>query len=72
MKPQSNHVVIVVSAKVVHESNNYFKARLDYYDCIKQSKTEHGRACGESVTWMKDGEIFKEYTGAIDQQEYVD
>lgn len=33
----------------------------------RQSQSDYGRAAGESVTLLKDGEIIAEYIGRLDQ-----
>lgn len=49
--------VIVGNIGTVHSSNNWGMACKDYGDYKKQSKDGYGRAAGEPVTMMKDGEI---------------
>lgn len=59
--------VIVGNVGTVHETNNGFEALCEWRRWITQSKATHGRASGESVTLMRDGEPWHEYEPARPQ-----
>lgn len=46
----------------------YTEAKRVYATYVAQSQTGYGRAAGESVIWCRDGEIYKEYIGTVDQE----
>ena len=48
----------------VYEGSNGFTARRDYGAYVQASRAPHGRASGESVTIMCDGEPWREFIGA--------
>lgn len=55
--------VIVGNIGTVYSGNNFMQASAKYATYVKQSKSGVGRAGGESVTLMHDGEIRKEHEG---------
>lgn len=58
----SNYQVIVGNIGIVHEGINPIEARGVYGDYKRQSQSNYGRAAGETVTILKDGEPCVEYT----------
>lgn len=61
-----NQVIVGNIGTVYSGSNNKEAARV-YKEYISQSKSNYGRAGGEDVTWMKNGEPHKEFTGTLHQ-----
>ena len=49
-------VVVSNVGTVADNLNNPVLARKEYGDWVKAAKAPHGRAAGESVTLLKDGE----------------
>jgi hypothetical protein len=62
--------VIVGNVGTVYEGSNGFKARQEYSAYVAISKKNTGRAGGESVFLMKNGEPDVEHIGPVDLQEY--
>jgi hypothetical protein len=56
--------VIVGNIGKVHEGFSYRKALDTFFDYVKKSSENYGRAAGEEVTLWKDGEIIKDYIPA--------
>jgi hypothetical protein len=61
--------VIVGNVGTVHHGDDRAVARYIYCRYISLSKARGGRASGEDVTLMQDGEPFQEYIGTIHQQQ---
>lgn len=61
--------VIVGNIGTVEITGSEEKALETFNEYVDQSKTNYGRAAGESVTIFKDGEPYKEFIGEIDLQE---
>ena len=55
--------VIVGNIGTVYDGNNYMQAQARYTAYVRASKSPHGRAAGEPVTLMRNGEIRSEYEG---------
>lgn len=53
----------------VHSGNNPSDANDMYDEFVRQSKANSGRAAGESVYLMEDGEIIAEYHGPADDED---
>ena len=66
-KPQ--YEVFVGNIGSVYSGANKRDARFHARTYVDQSKTGYGRASGESVTIMQDGEIIDEYIGSHEQAE---
>ncbi len=60
--------VIVGNIGTVYAGNNYMQAMSAYSTYVRQSTKNIGRAAGESVTVMHNGEIKHEYTGTINAE----
>lgn len=58
--------VVVGNIGQVHVSRNKRHAQEAYRDYVKMSRDDEGRAAGESVTLMADGEPVEEYVGRLD------
>ena len=58
-----NYEVIVSNIGTVYEGTNGFKAIREYNAYVGISKRSIGRAAGERVTMLRDGEIHKEHIG---------
>lgn len=56
-----NYEVLVSNLGVVFRTNVKAHAEHEFRSYRKFSKMSHGRASGESVTLLRDGEIVKEY-----------
>lgn len=57
--------VVVGNIGTVYSGNNYMAACSRFQVYVKQSKSNYGRAAGESVTLLQGSEIRKEYIGAL-------
>ena len=62
---QSNHQILVGNIGIACDTASAKEARSAFNEYVSQSKTSYGRAGGENVTWLKNGEIFKEYSRPI-------
>ena len=60
--------IIVGNIGRVHRGHSRREADRAYAIYVDQSKSNYGRAAGESVTMMEDGEVLKEHTGKLDKQ----
>ena len=60
---KTEYQVIVGNIGTVHDSNNPVDANKVYGDYKRQSEDGYGRASGESVTLLVDGEIRFEHLG---------
>ena len=61
----AHYEVIVGNVGSVYSGNNGFTANTKFQTYAGQSKAEYGRASGEDVTLLKNGEIAKEYYGTL-------
>jgi hypothetical protein len=61
--------VICGNIGAVYSGTNGFEANKTFQTYAGQSKSNYGRAAGENVTMLKDGEISKEFIGTLDQNE---
>jgi hypothetical protein len=70
----ARYEVICGNIGTVYDGNNPVEARRIYGIYKEQSETGYGRAGGESVTIMEDGEPTLEHIGEVDQDtpEYCD
>ena len=59
----ARYEVIVGNIGTVYSGNDHDAARQTMQDYIGQSKAGYGRAGGEPVTLMRNGEPFDEYEG---------
>lgn len=57
----SKHSVIVGNIGQVLVDGTYGEAMAVFREYRQQSKSRTGRAAGETVTWMRDGEIYQEW-----------
>lgn len=60
----TNWEVIVGNIGTVYSGTNGFEANTRFQTYVGQSNSEYGRAAGEDVTLMKDGEIHREFEGS--------
>jgi len=58
--------VVVGNVGSVYSGQDMASGLRKFSDYVNASKAEVGRAGGESVTLLCDGEIIKEYVGTID------
>jgi hypothetical protein len=63
----ARYEVIVGNIGKVYDGDSLPEAQLHVVAYIDQSKSERGRAGGESVTLMKDGDILTEFIGTQDK-----
>ena len=63
-----NSVVVGNIGTVLHDGT-WREAKAVFLRYRKQSRTGKGRAGGESVTWLKDGDIYLEYTGRLHKED---
>lgn len=66
---QSAFEVIVGNIGTVYSGSNFMKASCKFAEYVKQSKTGYGRAGGEDVTLMHNGEPRKEHAGSNGNQD---
>ena len=62
-----NYQVIVGNIGTVYDGSNQTKANGIYDEYVQMSKDNYGRAGGESVTLMEDGEPIAEHFGEFDE-----
>lgn len=62
-----SYEVIVSNLGYTHRGTNLKIARGHFAEYVAQSRSEIGCAGGETITLMRDGEIFQEFTGFIDR-----
>ena len=60
------YIVVVGNIGVVVETQSIGVAHDTFDGWMEMSKSKHGRASGETVTLMVDGEIMNEYTPISD------
>ena len=61
----NNFQVIVGNIGTVYDGNNYMQAKCKYTSYVKASRANVGRAAGEPVTLLHNGDIRSEYMGEI-------
>lgn len=66
--PKHVFEVIVGNVGTVHTGNDYATARKEYCIYVDVSKAGVGRAAGESVYLMKDGEPVMAHQGPADDE----
>ncbi len=59
----ATHSVVVGNIGMVTHTGTFRESEKAFNEYRRQSATEYGRAAGESVTWFRDGEIYKEHVG---------
>lgn len=64
-----NYEVIVSNIGTVYSGSNGLQAFRTYVEYEKLSGLNTGRASGESVCMMRDGEVLYEYCGSLYQGE---
>ena len=65
----ARYEVSVGNVGIVYSGTNKRDAITEYYAYVSQSARRYGRASGEPVVFLTDGEIEAEYQGAIDNDE---
>ena len=60
-----HYEVIVGNVGTVYSGPSYQKAYLAFRDYYHQSIHGYGRAAGENVAFLKNGEITQEYTAGV-------
>ena len=66
---RAEYEVIVGNIGTIYDGGNYREALKRYRTYVKISKSESGRASGEDVIIMRDGEPVKEYFGSRSSEE---
>ena len=56
-----NHEIVVGNIGCVYSGKNVKEAVVTFQTYTEYSKSGYGRAAGEAVTWLLNGEIYKEY-----------
>lgn len=63
------HEIVVGNIGTVYSGNNRSVAMAKWNTYREQSREDSGRASGESVTWLKNGEIWREFIGSLAKEE---
>jgi hypothetical protein len=63
-----DYEVVVGNIGYVHRGNNPVEANRHFSEYRTLSRDNYGRAAGEPVVLMKDGEPIREYEGTINQE----
>ena len=63
------HEVVVGNVGTVYSGEDAAVASVKYADYRELSEANLGRAAGESVTWLQDGEVYREYVGTVDRED---
>lgn len=66
---KNTYEIIVDNIGTVHTGHSRDAASRAYHEYVRISKQGYGRGAGESVTWMKNGEIVKHHIGDINQED---
>ena len=61
----NGYTVVVGNIGTVCDNVDYADANHDYIEYVNQSADGYGRAAGEDVTMMHDGDVYKEYVGTV-------
>ena len=69
MAKRSHYQVIVGNVGTVYDGTSNSDAIMTWIAYCDMSREGRGRAAGETVTILKDGEIANEYTGTLAQEE---
>ena len=64
---KSSHMVTVGNVGKVTNNETYAEAERAFREYRHLSVINYGRVAGESVTWWRNDEIYKEYIGAMDK-----
>lgn len=64
--------IIVGNIGTVYEGGSAEDAGRTYSSYVDMSRTNKGRAAGEDVTWMVDGEIHSDHAGTLRQDDKVE
>lgn len=64
--------IIVGNVGTVYTGNNRVEAENEYRECCAMVDQPYGRASGEDVTFMMDGDIHEEYQSKAPQMEHPD
>jgi hypothetical protein len=65
----NDNQVIVGNIGTVYDGDDETEANRLFSEYREQSKSGHGRAAGEDVTWMRLGEVHMEFTGTLHANE---
>ena len=66
----SNHTVIVGNLGTVVHDGTWKEAKAAFFEYRKLSKANYGRVAGESVTWLRDGDVYFEYVGPLEKEKH--
>jgi hypothetical protein len=61
----SKHTIIVGNIGTVVTDDTWSEAQAAYTEYCHQSRTNYGKAAGEDVTWLMDGEVYKDFKGEL-------
>ena len=62
--------VVVSNTGIVFFGSNVTAARRVYTEYVEQSKANYGRAAGEAVVMFRDDDIYMEYVGTLQNNNY--
>lgn len=60
--------IIVGNIGTVYRGSDDKIAQETYSEYVEQSKSMRGRAGGEDVTWLQNGEIHEAFVGALNKE----
>lgn len=60
------HQITVTNIGVVYMGESKSEATQTYLDYVKLSADNYGKAAGETIYWMVDGYLHKEYMGTLE------
>lgn len=64
----AKHEILVEGIGSVGSTASWKEARETYSAYVRGSKEGAGSVTGESVTWMRDGAIYREYLGTKEEE----
>ena len=72
MSKAGRQQIIVGNIGTVYDGINAGEAGRTYSSYVDMSKTSKGRAGGEDITWMVNGEIHNAHQGSLHQDDKVE
>jgi len=69
---ESTYEVIVSNIGQVYHGHNFQEAHANLGIYVRASKSGHGRAAGEDVSFWRDGEPVMEFMGALNEAHVFD
>lgn len=62
--------ILISNIGTVYKGNNRMEAENEYRECCETVDMPYGRASGENVTFMVDGDIHREHTSNAPEMEH--